>query len=152
MVFMDVGGEWRFITKTPFETDAECKAFGTLLRVIDRTCFRYDKHPWIVSVQDGTPIHLMIGGFLFVIPMETFCRDPDPTSGCEPSVSFIDKLYCAFDDCDQGVHIGTYQFTFLAPPYLGAPPINVATGSQIRSPGAGYHIVFSIKELPVLHE
>jgi hypothetical protein len=165
MVFVDVAGQWRFLSNAPFEQDSDCHPVNirfpeTLLAVRRGSCYRFDNSPWTVSVQDGTPIHVAVGGFLLVIPMNLHCRNTDIRSGCDPSVTLRDKIACAPpplsntpDKCEHGIRIGTHEFDLNAPLYPAPPTIDVSIGRQRESLGVHYQAVFAVREVtpePVL--
>ena len=160
LVFVDVGGQWRFLSKTPFEQDADCHPLSLrfpetlLVGLRRRSCYRFDAHPWTVSIQDGTPIHVALGGFLMVIPMDRYCRNTDIRSGCDPSLTFTDKIACAppplsntTDKCKVGIRIGTHEFDLNVPYYAAPDTIDVEIGRQRESLGVHYQATFTVREI-----
>jgi PKD repeat protein len=154
LVFIDVGGHWQFLNNATFGQDEACHPRNidpqpeTLLGVRSGSCFRFDGIPWVVTVQDGTPIHVALGGFLFAIPMNLDCRNRDLHSGCEPSLpSISDKLACVENDCTSGIRVGTYEFDLNAPLYPAPGLIDVRVGQQRESEGVHYQATFTVKEI-----
>ena len=121
-VFLNVGGQWRYISPY-FDTDAAgghgIKAFDggdnvcegdALTENGDGDCFQFDNTPWIVSVGQQQSIHVGVGGFIARDVEQSgsgidLCRNYP--GGCDPNFTlgaFLD-LFLNNDD-----RIGTYEF------------------------------------------
>ena len=143
-VYVDVGGQWKYVSGLPFEHNSGCDDGDSLTDNGDGDCFRFDGQPWIVSVQDGTPIHVAVGGYrhersylalrVHVDSLDgvdsVFCpiNPSRPDSGCAPS--FDDAFLYA---CCNDTRIGTIEFDL-------EPPGYDQTGYQrfLRAPGAAW--------------
>jgi len=119
-VYVDVGGQWRFLSFLPFDRDADgnnvCEG-DALVDNGDDDCFRFDGQPWRVRAQDGVPIHVAVGGYQ---------RDKSPLTGelgvdgdfcqlngagCDPNAGAVVDLALHNDQ-----RIGTIEFD-LEPSY-----------------------------------
>jgi hypothetical protein len=170
-VFVGVAGQWRYISPL-FETDdgsialfsdAENICNGKALTENgDGDCFVFDNTPWKVSVQDGTPIHISVGGWESDRIDSHFCRnynDPNPVpAGCAP-FSFGDVFALATANNDR---IGTYEFDLQPPAYAwsDAPSFTTAQAAchhnlidlnsinPITCDELNYKVEFSVQEIP----
>lgn len=66
-VYVDVGGQWRYISNPEFfdknqDGDNVCNG-DALTNMDDNDCFQFDNHPWFMSVPAGSPIHVSVGGY-----------------------------------------------------------------------------------------
>jgi len=108
-VFVNVGGQYRYMSQL-FDRNSDgsnpCNGDG-LTENGDGDCFLFDGTPWIVSVQDGTPIHVGVGGFESDPIDSDFCRQFPPGGNCDPFSSLV-TLAVENDD-----RIGTYEFDLL---------------------------------------
>lgn len=115
-VFANVGGQYRYISplwdRKPDGTNV-CHG-DDLTNNSDGDCFLFDRTPWIVSVQDGTPIHVAVGGYVsegvdsdFLGAASNRWRYPD---GDDP-FGTIDKVDLATNNDDR---IGPYEFDLCA--------------------------------------
>ncbi|MBZ5659732.1 MAG: hypothetical protein LAO08_04935 [Acidobacteriia bacterium] len=158
-VFVNVGGQYRYMD--PFfdrNPDGSNKCNGDALTENgDGDCFLFDNTPWIVSVQDGTPIHVGVGGWESDRVDSHFCRnynDPDPSpAGCAPD-SFGDLLALATANNDR---IGTYEFDLKAPDYKwsDAPSFttentgdNCTASFPLTCDELQYKVEFAVEEIP----
>jgi len=164
--FVNVGGQWRYITPT-FDTDANNGAgifeidggkglcqVDPILQFFGVGCAYYDNTPWTVSVQDGLPIHVGVGGFV-ARGVENhnsslfMCRDPH---GCDtPDFSIFDTPFrdLPFENDDR---IGTYEFDLFGPDYAAPPPFTTEEfGCQIHtgltSCNLKYNVAFNVQEI-----
>jgi hypothetical protein len=145
-VFVNVGGQYRYIT--PFfdrNPDGTNKCNGVLTDNHDDDCFRFDQTPWIVSVQDGTAIHVAVGGFESDDVDTDFCREFPPGAGCNP-FTLGSVLALAAQNNDR---IGTYEFDLQAPDYRWILP-NGSTSFQTQptNDGERYKVEFRVEEIP----
>jgi hypothetical protein len=168
-VFVNVGGQYRYISPL-FETDdgnihlfsdAENFCHGTALTENGNgDCFVFDNTPWKVSVQDGTPIHVAVGGFVARGPEDSgsalfLCRTyHDYPAGCDTPTDFsIFKdpfLSLAFENDDR---IGTYEFDLVRPDYSPPAPFQTAQFACTIHLEAGqcalqYTVEFRVQEIP----
>jgi hypothetical protein len=87
-IFGDVGGVWRYLDANfdsigaPGPLTNACGRGASPLTASPGDCFRFDNTPWHVSVVDGTPIHVALGGFVRTRLDGYFCRHDE---GCDPS-------------------------------------------------------------------
>jgi hypothetical protein len=172
-VFVDVAGQSRYMSDQPFETDSACNespaGSGLLTRppyslssVKEGDCFRFDGLPWSVSLQDGIPLDIAVGGFNFNGSLEDdFCRN---ISGCRFGglSQGLDLIFSSFS------RIGTFEFDFNPPDYK-TPAVYTSHANLDRIPcssqtGAGsstsvtcvndqtgvsqYQVTFTISEVP----
>jgi hypothetical protein len=164
-VFLNVGGQWRYISPF-FDTNANgnagIKAFDggdnlcegdALTENGDDDCFQFNNTPWTVSVQNGIPIHVGVGGFV-ARGVEDFesslfmCRNYP--WGCDtPDFSIFDLPFRDFPFSNDD-RIGTYEFDLVGPDYAPPAPfttaefgcsINTATGCNLQ-----YKVEFSVNE------
>jgi hypothetical protein len=158
-VFVNVGGQYRYID--PYfdrNADGSNKCNGDALTDNgDGDCFLFDNTPWIVSVQDGTPIHVAVGGWESDRVDSHFCKnynDPDPSpAGCAPdSVGDLEATATANND-----RIGTYEFDLKAPDYKwsDAPAFttentgdNCTASLPLTCDELQYKVEFAVHELP----
>ena len=123
-VFVNVGGQYRYMSHL-FDRNNDgksaCDGADELTENGDNDCYLFDNTPWIVSIQDGTPIHVAVGGFESDRVDSHFCRSypfPDYNSGqcvrddeLDPAGNSF-ALLTSNDD-----RIGTYEFDLNAPDY-----------------------------------
>lgn len=167
-VFVNIGGQWRYMSSF-FDTDANNgagilqfdggsnKCHGDALTENgDDDCFQFDNTPFSVSVQDGMPIHVAVGGFVARGLEDSgsslyLCRSFP--GGCDSPSSFlpIDSPFIdlPFDNDDR---IGTYEFDLVAPSYFPPAPyqtesfdcaVQALTGCELQ-----YSVEFSVDEVP----
>jgi hypothetical protein len=162
-VFVNVGGQYRYID--PYfdrNADGSNKCNGNALTENGKgDCFLFDNTPWIVSVQDGAPIHVAVGGWESDRVDSHFCQqynDPDPVpAGCAPD-SLGDLVALATANNDR---IGTYEFDLKAPGYAwsDAPAFTTEnTGdnctlefsllSPLTCDELQYKVEFAVQEIP----
>jgi hypothetical protein len=157
-VFVNVGGQYRYMSAF-FDSDANSGSGiylldgGTnvchgnaLTNTGDNDCFRFDNTPWTVSVVDGMPIHVAVGGYKADHILESyFCRR-------YPRGCLFDTFGTGVALIEQGFNrIGTYEFDLLPPDYTPPPSfttavINCAHG--VFSCGLQYQVQFSVQEIP----
>jgi len=171
-VFLNVGGQYRYMSPF-FDTDAAgghgIKAFDggdnvcegdALTENGNDDCFRFDNTPWTVSVQDGTPIHVAVGGFVargLEDPNSDIrlCHPTNYFGGCNSPTTddFNDATTEPFEDLalDNDDRIGTYEFDLLGPDYSPPAPFTTAqfgcsvfslTGCSLR-----YAVDFRVQEV-----
>jgi hypothetical protein len=84
-VFMDIGGQWKYISGLHFDRnsngDNACNG-DSLTDNGDHDCFYFHDQPWTVNVVDGNPVHISVGGFESDSVDDEFCTN---FSGCDPS-------------------------------------------------------------------
>jgi hypothetical protein len=109
-------------------SDAENICHGSALTENgDGDCFVFDNTPWKVSVQDGTPIHVSVGGFESDHIDSDFC--PTYPGGCDPDIGLFGALLAFNDD-----RIGTYEFDLKPPDYKWIlPDGSDGTGKSFRT-------------------
>jgi hypothetical protein len=166
-VFVNVGGQYRYMSSLSdttanngtgilqFNGGSNVCNGDPLTNNGDDDCYQFDNSPWTVSVQDGTPIHVAVGGFI-----ARGVEDPDSSlfmcrhffEGCATPADFdpVDNPFRAFafnnDD-----RIGTYEFDLRAPSY--SPPNSFQTTKfdcSILTLGGcdiQYTVDFSVQEL-----
>ena len=163
-VFVNVGGQYRYMDPF-FDTEANNGAgilmfnggnnvcHGDFLTENgNNDCFKFDNTPWTVSVQDGTPIHVAVGGFAASPNLEhDFCTI---YLGCDFSISTgADLVLYHFE------RIGTYEFDLLPPDYTPPSPFTTKpVFSRLECPGAPdpcvtiydgfYQVGFNVQEIP----
>ncbi len=146
----NVGGQYRYID--PFfdrNSDGSTKCNGDALPDNgDGDCFLYDQTPWIVSVQDGTPIHVAVGGWESDVVDGDFCKQFPPGSDCDP-FGTIDILHFATQENDR---IGPYEFDLLQQnnyQWVDADG-NLLTEFHTHdtSDGERYKVEFRVEEIP----
>ncbi|HWC96333.1 MAG TPA: hypothetical protein VG456_06285, partial [Candidatus Sulfopaludibacter sp.] len=126
-VFVDVGGQWRYMSVPSFfdknsNGDNACNG-DSLLENGDDDCFQFDKHPWIVSAPAGMPIHVAVGGYESDDVDSHFCLQVDNFfngGNCQASLLAGIALLHANDD-----RLGTMEFD-----------LDPATGFQQIVPGS----------------
>jgi len=160
-VFVNVGGQYRYMSPL-FHTDRGNGVYSldggdnvcngdSLTDNGNGDCFQFDNTPWTVSVQDGTPIHVAVGGFAASGSLEDdFCRTFP--GGCDFSlVSSSELILYHFE------RIGTYEFDLLPPMY--APPSPFTTqpiftetecngGNCVTIFDGEYAVEFGVNEVP----
>ena len=164
-VFVNVGGQWRYITPT-FDTDAGifeinggnglCHLVPPILETLfGLACSYYDNTPWTVSIQDGLPIHIGVGGFV-----ARGVEDPDSSLfmcrnyplGCNtPDFDIFDSPFRNFP-FENDDRIGTYEFDLVGPDYSAPPPFTTEEfGCQIHtgltSCNLQYKVEFTVQEV-----
>jgi len=104
-VFVDVGGQRKYVSGLPFDRngngDNACHG-DSLTNMDDNDCFFFHGQPWTLSVLDGNPIHIAVGGWESDSVDDNFCTDP---TGCDPSTDA--GIALALEDNDR---IGTLEF------------------------------------------
>jgi hypothetical protein len=161
-IFLNVGGQWRYISRV-FDTDSggsnPCHVFNAVTdAILGVDCFQFDATPWTVTVQDGTSIHVGVGGFLANGLEDNgsslfLCRTyHDSPAGCDPPTDFS-----VFDDhfralaFENDERIGTYEFDLVGPGY--SPPAAFTTQAfdcpnhLIGSCQIQYEVEFSVAEV-----
>lgn len=158
-VFVNVGGQYRYMSRI-FDAKSDgtsvCNGADPLTDNGNDDCYRFDGVPWTVSVQDGTPIHVAVGGFVARGLEDSssnvvLCRNFP--GGCDTPTDFdpTDKpfLDLGFDNDDR---IGTYEFDLVGPDYDAPAPkttdqfgcaVFSLTGCSLR-----YEVEFSVEEIP----
>jgi hypothetical protein len=152
-VFVNVGGQYRYISQL-FDAKSDgtslCNGANSLTDNGNGDCYLFDTTPWTVSVQDGTPIHVAVGGFESDSVDSDFC-DQFPPSGdrCQPfKFGSLFDLATADDD-----RIGTYEFDLTEPhDYQWVMPDGSPRSffqTQVTSKeGIQYTVEFVVAELP----
>ena len=152
-VFVDVGGQWKYVSGLPFDRnsngDNACNG-DALTNNGDNDCFDFDAQPWTVSVVDGNPIHIAVGGFESDSVDDEFCTDP---TGCDPSTDAGIALALADND-----RIGTLDLDLdPAQAYqtgiLETNGVDQSNALTFHTPEAGgdgtnYYVTFSAQEVP----
>lgn len=166
-VFVNIGGQYRYISRL-FDAKSDgtsvCNGADPLTDNGNNDCYRFDGIPWTVSVQDGTPIHVAVGGFVargLEDPSSNvvLCRNLPPTpgasfpGGCDTPTDFdpADKpfLDLGFDNDDR---IGTYEFDLVGPDY--SPPTATTTAQfgcavfSLTGCSLRYQVEFNVQEVP----
>lgn len=166
-VFVNVGGQYRYISQLfdggpLFGTGNPCNG-DALTSAFNGNCFRFHDTAWKVSVVDGTPIHVAVGGFAANGTLEgDFCRNYVPPSP-PPDLPFDIPVFggCNFSALGAGKdlalnsfkRIGTYEFDLCKNEIIGrscggpdyAPPAAFTTQS---TGGEQYKVEFSVLEIP----
>jgi hypothetical protein len=158
-VFVDVAGQWRYVSGLPFEHNGDCNDGDSLAQDVGKRsivgsaegngsgdCFRFDRHPWRVRIQDGMPIHIAVGGFESDNEDGEFCRD-EVGLGCDPSIPAFGCIPLIGIGGCRDDRIGTYEFDLVPPNYAAPPQINV-THLTVNDPGdvASYSMLFTVTE------
>jgi len=160
-VFVNVGGQWRYISQiydAKSDGTSVCNGADSLLENGNNDCYQFDGTPWTISVQDGAPIHVAVGGFV-ARDVETsgsplfMCRSVPYSAGCDAPTDFSSPLNEPFLDLGLGNddRIGTYEFDLTAPNYT--PPavfttqqfgcgVFSASGCSLR-----YQVQFNVSEI-----
>ncbi len=160
-VFLNIGGQYRYIS--PYfdaNSDGSSMCNGSdptepLTNNGNNDCYFFDGIPWTVSVQDGNPIHVAVGGFV-----ARGVEDSDSslfpcrasfTTGCDaPGFSVLDTPWRAFP-FDNDDRIGTYEFDLNGPDYAAPAAFTTAqfgctvqsfTGCSLR-----YQTQFTVTEI-----
>jgi hypothetical protein len=151
-VFVDVGGQWKYVTGLPSDgnqTDS-CNHHGVftddpLTGNSDGSCYRYDGQPWTVSIQDGPPIHVAVGGYESDSVDSDFCQNSDLSGGCDPGVGSGIDLATANDD-----RVGTYEFDVTGPGDYSftTQRLNEVPGGDSGVDGTQYSADFTVAEIP----
>jgi len=157
-VFVNVGGQYRYIS--PYydakpDGTSVCNGADALTNNGNGDCFQFDQTPWTVSVEDGTPIHVAVGGFIARGVEDSgsslfMCRTFP--SGCDdPGYSPLDTPWRDFPFSNDD-RIGTYEFDLHAPQYeqpngftttqFGCTVFSL-TGCSIQ-----YSVQFVVQEIP----
>jgi hypothetical protein len=158
-VFVNVGGQWRYMDpyfEAKDDGTSVCNGADPLTNNGNGDCYLFDNIPWKVSVVEGTPIHVAVGGFVARGVENSgsslfLCRDF--FGSCDPPTSFS-ILAQPFRDfpLENDDRIGTYEFDLVAPDYAPPAPHMTAqfgcsvfseTGCSIR-----YTVEFSVIEIP----
>ena len=161
-VFVNVGGQYRYISRVFDAKDdgtSVCNGADPLTENGNDDCYRFDGTPWTVSVQDGTPIHVAVGGFV-VRGLEDpdsdirLCHPSNYFVGCDSPTpaDFNDATTEPFEDLglDNDDRIGTYEFD-LEGDYSPPAPFTTAqfgcavfslTGCSLR-----YSVQFTVQEV-----
>jgi hypothetical protein len=148
-VFVNVGGQYRYMDPL-FDRDADGnnKCGGeSLTDNGDDDCFQFDQTPWIVSVQDDTPIHVAVGGWESDLVDGHYCKKFPPDSDCDP-FGAGDVLSLA----QNNDRIGPYEFDLLPENNYrwvsadGALLTRFATHET--SDGERYIVEFVVEEIP----
>ena len=120
-----------------------------LTNMDDNDCFNFHGQPWRVSVVNGNPIHVAVGGWESDSVDDAFCTDPN---GCDPSTDA--GIALALEDNDR---IGTLEFDVDPSQNYQAGVLN--TGSvdtlgplKFHTPQAGgdntnFYVTFSATEI-----
>jgi hypothetical protein len=152
-VFVGVAGQWRYMSPL-FDGGPGNNACNgdALTENGDGDCFLFDGTPWIVSVQDGTPIHVAVGGFDSDSVDSDYCGAPDNRfrypGGC-PIVKWSDAIALGLVNDDR---IGTYDFDLQEPhDYQWILP-DGTTNSFYIIPSTNndqqYKVEFVVQEIP----
>ena len=137
-VFVNVNGQWRYMspyfdtdqgTNVPNGGNNVCPNGGEALTDNgDDDCFQFDKTPFVVSVRDGEPIHVGVGGFISrdvedATTAAGLCRNYP--GGCDPRITLdgFQDLFFHNDD-----RIGTYEFDLISTNSY-SPPNVYTTGT-----------------------
>jgi hypothetical protein len=147
-VFVNVAGQYRYID--PYfdrnaHGDNKCNG-DALTNNGDGDCFLFDSTPWRVSVQDGTPIHVGVGGWESDPVDSAFCREYPAGLFCDP-FGFGDGFDLAFENGDR---IGTYEFDLQEQhnyQWMTPDGSNQVT-TQSTSDGEQYKVEFRVAEIP----
>jgi hypothetical protein len=152
-VFVDVGGQWKYVSGMAFDLSGDgsnaCNG-DALTNMDDNDCFYFHGQPWRISVLDGNPIHVAVGGWESDSVDDEFCTNP---TGCDPSTDA--GIALALEDNDR---IGTLEFDLdPAQDYqtgvlntgsvdtLG--PIKFHTPQIANSDGTNFYVTFSATEI-----
>jgi hypothetical protein len=110
-VFVNVGGQYRYVDPLfDRNSDGSNKCGGeSLTDNGDDDCFQFDQTPWIVSVQDDTPIHVAVGGWESDLIDGRFCNKFPPDGDCDP-FGTVDLIILGTQNNDR---IGPYEFDLL---------------------------------------
>jgi hypothetical protein len=166
-VFIDVGGQWRYLSGIPFEHNGDCNSGDSLAQDSGKKsivgsdegngngdCFRFDKHLWTVRVQDGAPIHVAVGGFESDQTDSGFCRVDVPPQGCDPGDNplgttvqcLLENIGLPNSSCMDD-RIGTYEFDLNPPDYTAPGLIHVGPTLAVEPPNLEYEMTFTVQEL-----
>src|SRR6266700_7638784 len=148
-VFVNVGGQYRYMDPSfDRNSDGDNVCGGeSLTDNGDDDCFQFDRTPWIVSVQDDTPIHVAVGGWESDLVDGRYCKKFPPDSDCDPfGVGDVLSLGQNND------RIGPYEFDLLPGNNYqwvsadGALLTRFATHKT--SDGERYIVEFVVEEIP----
>jgi len=157
-VFVNVGGQYRYMSQLfdggPLfgSTGNPCNGVA-LTASLNGNCFQFVNTPWKVSIVDGNPIHVAVGGFAANGTLEgDFCHNYVPPT--PPPVDAFDIPVfggCNFSTLGVGLdlalnsfhRIGTYEFDLGTPDY--APPAPFTTQP---TNGEQYQVEFAVEEIP----
>ena len=135
-VFVNIGGQWRYISGMASDADTDdCNHSGTfsdnsLTGNEDEDCYSYDSHPWIVSVRQDTDINVAVGGFESDEIDSDFCNSAsDPFFGCDFDTESYLTLFRANDD-----RIGTLSLKIPSPSYAADQMVALTSGHTIAPP------------------
>ncbi len=135
-VYVNVGGQWRYLNDlSPDTSNPNCQPGDGLNENGDGDCFQFDSSGWLVTVQDGKPIHVAVGGYESDLVDSEYCTDP---AGCDYSQGAAIALVTQNDD-----RIGTEEFDLFAPNYPAPPPV---TTQDVA--GDQYQATFTVQEVP----
>ena len=154
-VFVDVGGQWRWISWL-FDTENNgIYAFNggdnvlhgdPLTDTTDNDHYAFTRTPWIIDVQNGTTdkplsIHVAVGGYDSALSDGSFC-DTFSGNGCD--YGFWKALGFGISDVTALHRIGTYEFDL--------SPGDCATPCTVQIPETDqevqYTTSFTMRELP----
>jgi hypothetical protein len=135
--YVNVGSQWRYLNDLSPDTNTpNCQPGNGLNENGDGDCFAYDSSAWRVAIQDGTPIHVAVGGYESDPVDSSYCTNP---VGCDYSVGAGIALGTENDD-----RIGTSEFDLTAPNYT-AP--GTFTTTRLDD-GEQYQVTFTVQEIP----
>jgi hypothetical protein len=148
-VFVNVGGQYRYISPLFDGGPGNNACNGDALTDNgDDDCFLFENTPWFVSVQDGTPIHVAVGGWESDPVDSAFCRQFPPGGDCDP-FSFGNLVDLAFENNDR---IGTYEFDLREQhDYQWVSPNGSSLSSfttESTDDGERYKVEFRVEEVP----
>ena len=160
-VFVDVAGQWQYVTGLSPEADTDaCNHHGTITEDSltgnnDGDCYSFDSHPWTVTVTGGMPLHIATGGYESDPIDGDFCRSAstvDPQAlqalfgiGCDPTLGDGIDLAAENDDrigtfeFDAG-GVGDYSFTTVR--------LNEVPGKDSGVDGTQYSAEYIVTEIP----
>jgi hypothetical protein len=163
-VFVNIGGQYRYISPL-FDAKSDgtsvCNGADPLTNNGNKDCYYFDNTPWTVSVQDGTPIHVAVGGFVARGLEDSnsdirLCHPNNYFVGCDSPTpaDFNDATTEPFEDLglDNDDRIGTYEFDLNGPDYAPPAPhtteqfdcaVFSLTGCSLR-----YQVEFNVAEVP----
>jgi hypothetical protein len=149
-VYVNVGGQWRYLNDdlSPDTNNPNCQPGDGLNENGDGDCFQYDGpgSGWGVVIQDGTIIHVAVGGYESDAVDSHYCSDP---AGCDFSTAAGDSLGQNDD------RIGTTEFD-LFPPYYNFtqtcdPSKTICQLGPVTTQdvaGDQYQVTFTVQEVP----
>jgi hypothetical protein len=158
-VFVNVGGQYRYISRLFDAKDdgtSVCNGADPLPNNGNNDCYQFDHTPWTVSVQDGIPIHVAVGGFVargVEDPNSDIKMCRNYPGGCDSPTDFDPADEPFFDlGLDNDDRIGTYEFDLVGPNY--APPASFTTAQfgcgvfSLTGCSLRYQVEFSVVEVP----